>query len=274
MYKTFFFIIVCFSVFFSFGQGYLPVGARSNSMANASVALSDVWAFHHNPGALGSLKNAGIGLCYENRFLLKDLQRQGLVYVQPIKVGVISFGAQLYGFDIYRTTRIGAGYGMKISNKLFAGVQMNFQRIQFSSNYGSKNTMTAEVGILANLTDEWRLGISVFNLGRSKLSTFQNERLTTLMRLGTVYQLSEKALFAFEVEKNINYQLRFKGAIEYKPLKTFYLRGGIAAQPIECTFGFGCNYKSIQLDLGSAYQQLLGWSPHFSLTYVFDKLSK
>ena len=255
----------------SFSQGYNYVGARSNSMANTSVALVDGWAYHHNPGALGDLKKAEVGISYENRFLLKDLQNQGLVYSKPIKKGVISFGAQLFGLNTYRTYRLGGGYSLKLSEKLFAGVQLNYQNIHFSSNYGSRSSVTAEAGIYVKLTNEWKIGVSVFNLGRTKLNSIENERFTTLMRLGSVYQLSKNVLFALEAEKNMNYQLRLKGAVEYKPIKNFFLRGGVSTQPIDFTFGFGYKLKAIQIDLGSAFHQLIGWSPHFSLTYSFDK---
>ena len=147
---------------------------------------------------------------------------------------------------------------------------MNYQNIHFSSNYGSRSSVTAEAGIYVKLTNEWKIGVSVFNLGRTKLNSFENERFTTLMRLGSVYQLSKNVLFALEAEKNMNYQLRLKGAVEYKLIKNFFLRGGVLTQPIDFTFGFGYKLKAIQIDLGSAFHQLIGWSPHFSLTYSFD----
>lgn len=68
------FLCSIFFTCYSFSQGWLPVGARSNSLVNASVAIADVWAYHHNPGALGELKQAAAGISYENRFLLKELQ--------------------------------------------------------------------------------------------------------------------------------------------------------------------------------------------------------
>lgn len=248
-------------------QGWLPMGARSNSMANASVALDDSWAFHHNPGALAGVDKMSIGVSYENRFLLKELQSQGLVYVQPLKTGVISAGAQLYGFDKYRTYRVGAGYSMKLSDNFFAGVQLNYQGLQLSENYGSKSTLTAELGILAKITEEWKVGVSVFNLGRAKLSDYQDDRFTTLMRIGTTYSFSKKVLVSLEVEKNVDHPLRFKSGLEYQVIDNFFIRAGFATEPIEFTFGFGYKFKSISLDLGSAYHQQLGWAPHFSLLF-------
>ncbi|MEN9997529.1 MAG: hypothetical protein RI922_519 [Bacteroidota bacterium] len=248
-------------------QGWLPMGARSNSMANSSVTLTDVWSFHHNPGAMAELEKQAFGVSYENRFLLKELQSQGLVYGQPLKKGVLSIGAQTYGFKTYRTNRVGVGYSMKLSEKFSAGVQLNYQNIRLTENYGSKNTVTAEVGILAKITEKWSIGVSAFNLGRNKLADFQDDRFTTLMRLGTSYKFSKKVLVTAEAEKNVDFPLRAKAGIEYQLVEKFYLRGGFATQPIELSFGFGYKFSVFQLDFGSAYHQQLGWSPHFSFTY-------
>lgn len=248
-------------------QGWLPMGGRSNSMANATVSISDPWSFHHNPGALADVDKMSIGISYENRFLLKALQSQGFVYVQPLKKGVFSVGAQLYGFDLYRTYRAGAGYSLKLSEKFSAGVQMNYQGIRLTESYGSKNTVTAELGLLAKITDSWNMGVSVFNLGRAKLADFEDDRFTTLMRLGTSYTFSKKVIVAAEVEKNIDFPMRFKAGLDYQVIDNFFFRAGFATQPVEVTFGFGYKFKVVQLDIGSAYHQQLGWSPHFSLTY-------
>ena len=164
------------------------------SMGNASSTLNDVWAFHNNPGALGLIENFSIGLSYENRFLLKELQTQSLACAIPLKVGVISVGGHMYGYRKFRSYKGGIGYSMKLAEKLSAGVQINYQGIQLEEYYGSKNTVTAEVGILASISEKWSASAAVFNLGRAKLSSFEDDRFTTMMRLGSSYQFSDKFL--------------------------------------------------------------------------------
>lgn len=250
-----------------YAQGWLSVGARSNSLSNASVTLTDVWAFHHNPGALGELTELSAGISYENRFLLKELQSQGMAIAYPLKVGVISVGAQLYGYQLYKSQRVGAGYSLKLADFLFAGVQLNYQGIQLAQNYGSYSGMTAEFGVQALINEKWRVGMSVFNLGRAKLSEFEDDRLSTVMRIGTSYKPSSKVMLMAEFQKDLDHNLAFKGGMEYEVLKQFYLRLGAATQPTSFSFGMGYKWKIIQLDLGSGYHQILGWSPHFSITY-------
>jgi long-subunit fatty acid transport protein len=266
--RFFLMTIFIFSLQFSFCQGWLPMGSRSHALGNASVAIDDIWAYHHNPANLVSVKKLGFGLSYENRFLLKELQSQGLVVALPLKAGVISFGLQSFGFKNFRTNRLGLGYSMKLADFLSCGVQLNYHQVRLTDAYGRKDALTAELGLRADITDNWKVAFSIFNLTRTKISEFGEDRLTTLMRFGTQYTFSEKVMFVAELEKNIEFPVRFKTGIEYSPIKKLFLRGGFATQPIEISAGLGYRFKEqFQLDIGSAYHQILGWSPNFSFTY-------
>ena len=66
--RIFLMTIFIFSLQFSFGQGWFPMGSRSHALGNASVAIDDIWAYHHNPANLVSVNKLGLGLSYENRF--------------------------------------------------------------------------------------------------------------------------------------------------------------------------------------------------------------
>ena len=267
--RIFLMTIFIFSLQFSFCQGWLPMGSRSHALGNASVAIDDIWAYHHNPANLVSVKKLGLGLSYENRFLLKELQSQGFVVALPLKAGVISFGLQSFGFKNFRTNRLGLGYSMKLADFLSCGVQLNYHQVRLTDAYGRKDALTAELGLKANITDNWKVAFSVFNLTRTKISEFGEDRLSTLMRLGTQYTFSEKVMLVAELEKNIEFPVRFKTGIEYSPIRKLFLRGGFATQPIEISAGLGYRFKEqFQLDIGSAYHQILGWSPNFSFTYL------
>jgi hypothetical protein len=263
--------IACLVVLQTFGQGWVPAGARSMSLANASVTFEDVWAFHNNPAALAEVENFSIGLSYENRFLLKELQSQGLAVAIPLKVGVISVGGHMYGYNRFRSYKGGLGYSMKLAEKISAGVQLNYQGITLSDGYGSKGNMTAEAGVHANVTDNWKIGVSVFNLNRAKLSDYEDDRFSTIMRLGTSYLFSKKFLLAIEAEKDLDYSFRFKSGLEYQVVDKFFLRAGVATVPLELSFGLGYHLEKVHIDFGTAYHQILGWSPHFSLVFEAKK---
>ncbi len=249
-------------------QGYYPMGSRAQSLGNASNTLEDVWAYHHNPAALTGVKKLAVGISYENRFLLKELQSQGVAVALPLKKGVVSFGGQRFGYRNFLSFKTGLGYSLKLSEFLSAGVQLNYAGIRLPDAYGSHGTVTAELGLLAKINDKWKLGFSVFNIGRNKLSDYQEDRYTTVMRLGTAYKISSKVLLVAEAEKNVDYPLRGKVGIEYAVVSNFFIRGGFATEPLEVSFGVGYQFKKFfKVDLGSCYHQILGWSPNFSFNY-------
>lgn len=248
-------------------QGWRPVGARSSSLAGASICLSDVWAFHHNPGALASVSSASGGLYYEARFLAKELQTQAVVAALPLKKGVLSVGGQFYGYEQYRHTRAGAGYALQLSEKIAAGVQINLQQLRFGGNYGSSTNATFEAGILTTLSKQWKLGASILNVGRQRIAPLEDDRFTTVMRIGSAYSPSEKVNVLLEIEKQVIYPITFRGALEYFPAPTFVIRAGVQSGPTEFALGVGYKKNAFQIDAGSKYHPVLGWTPHVGLTY-------
>lgn len=252
-------------------QGVVPSGGRSMSMGNASVTFQDVWAYHNNPGALGYVENLSAGLSYENRFLLKELQSQSLAVAIPLKVGVISLGGQSYGYNRYRTFKGGVGYSLKLAEMISAGVQLNYLGLQLPEAYGSKHSVSAEAGLLAKFSEKWSMGFSVFNLTRSKLAEYGDDRYSTIMRLGTAFQFSKKFLWSLEVDKDLEYDLRARSGVEYFIVDQLCIRGGVATSPLEVSFGIGYHPGNFKIDFGTAYRQILGWSPHFSLSYDLKK---
>ncbi len=266
------FIFVCIaSAQWSLAQGYIPGGGRAMSMGNATVAVEDEWAFFNNPAATTGIKKFTAGISYENRFLLRALQSQALVAAMPLGKGVLSFGAHNYGYTQFRSYRAGAGYSMKLSDHFSMGAQLNYQGLSLNENYGSINTMTADIGMFAEITSKWKVGLSVFDIGRAKLATDNDDRFTTTMRLGTSYQFSDRVLISIEGDKDLDDPLRFRSGIEYQVVDDFHLRGGVATNRLELTFGMGYTFSMFRLDLGTSYDQILGWSPNFSLLFLNKK---
>lgn len=253
-----------------FAQGWMPQGARNSAMANNGVSFIDVFAFHHNPGALGFLTEGTVGASYEARYAMKELQSQSIAVAFPLKVGVISAGGQFYGYDAYRTTRAGVGYSMRLAENISAGIQVNYLGMNFGSTYyGRKHGISAELGALAKLNEKINIGFSVVNLGRAKLSDFQDERYGTTLRLGASYQLIDELMVTAEVEQEISHQTRLRLGLEYRPIDILYIRAGVQGAPLDFAFGFGLAFNRFKIDLATQYNQVLGWSPGLSFLVNF-----
>jgi len=268
------YFLLTLSLLLTFGpiwsQGYNPVGARSNMLSNASVTLDYVWSYHHNPGATASIKSLSAGVYYETRFLTKELQTQALAVAIPLKKGVITTGAQFFGYEQFRQSRFGLGYAMQLTERFAAGVQLNGQQLRFGNNYGSTFNGTVEAGIRAKIAEKWNIGASVMNVGRQRISTL-DDRFSTVMRIGCQYLPSKRVLVLAEVEKDVLHPISFKGAIEYQPLDVLFIRVGTQSGPTHFSFGFGYCKKGFAIDLGTQYHQVLGWSPMIGLNYQLAK---
>src|SRR5690554_1821143 len=118
-------LIISFTLFSAFAinaQGWLSQGARVGAMANNGVTLIDAFSYHHNPGALGFVEKGTVGMSYESRYDLKEIQCQCAAVAVPLTVTIILLGVKCYGYQSYRRTRSGLGYSTKMSETISAGV--------------------------------------------------------------------------------------------------------------------------------------------------------
>ena len=249
-------------------QGIYPSGGRAMSMANAMTAVNDEWAYFFNPAGTAEIDGFKAGISYENRFLLKETQSQALTASMPLGKGVLTLGGHHYGYRELRSYKGGLGYAMKLAEKFSMGVQLNYMGLSLNENYGSIATLGADAGVMAELAPNWNVGFSVLNIGRAKLSDYADDRFSTAMRLGTSYRFSKRVLMSLDADKDLDEALRVRTGIEYEAADHFYLRGGFASNALELTFGLGYKISMFRIDMGTSFDQFLGWSPHFSLVFL------
>ena len=264
-------LFLFFPTFVFAGNDNIHFGGRSAGMGHASITLSDVWSSHHNQAGLGWLTKAEAGVFAQNRFLVREMNYMGFAYAHPLNSGAFALSFTNFGYSQYGESKLGLGYGLKFSDRLTGGVQINYHNTRIGNNYGSASVLSTEMGMQAKITSNLELGMHLFNPTQAKLNDFNDERIPTIMRLGMAYTFSNKVFVTMEAEKDIDFPANFKAGIEYKANNKIYLRGGIGAAPTAATFGVGVYHKGLKLDLASSYHQVLGFIPEVSLTYVFEK---
>ena len=250
------------------------VGSRSVAMGGVTTTLTDLWSANNNQAGLGFVTELSGGIYYENRFLLKETAYKAGVFVLPTKVGAIGISVASFGYSAYSETKAGLSYGQRFGDKFSIGIQLNYLNTSLSQEYGSNNTVTGAVGLIAKLSDELRMGVHVYNPTRTSLADYDNEKIPTVMKLGLDYRFSKKVIFVIETEKSLDYKAVVRFGIEYQVLDVLYLRGGISTNPTLSVFGFGLNLKDFKIDLSSSFHQTLGITPSISLIYVKSKKAK
>ncbi|MBI3135750.1 MAG: hypothetical protein HYZ14_13825 [Bacteroidetes bacterium] len=255
----------------SVSQVHPQMGARSNALGNSSLCLDDAWAVYNNPGAFALLQKTSLGLAAENRFLMKELSSQSLAFgFHTKKSGNFGFQFQQYGYNLYREMNGGVVYGMKLFDNFSAGVSVNYHGIFLAENYGSKNTVSAGLGLLYAVTRNLKIGMRVQNLSRTKLADFNDERLPTYFGLGFLYQISRKTSWSVEVEKDLIHPVTIKSGLEIQAHDILAVRIGANSYPFMTSFGFGLKLKKFNFDAAAQWHTTLGLSPSLGLHYSFD----
>jgi hypothetical protein len=245
-----------------------PLGARALGMAGAATALSgDVWGTQNNQASLAFIEKFQAAGFYETRFLMNDLGMKAFAAGIPIKGGVFGVSVNSFGNKLYSENKAGLAYARKFGPKISAAVQLNFHNTRIAENYGSASIATAEVGFMAEPVKNLTLGFHLFNPTRSKLSGNLAERMPTVMKLGALCRFSDKVFLTGEAEKDADYKATFRAGIEYRPMPSFYLRGGAASNPGLSAFGMGIIMQNLRLDVASTFHSVLGFSPSISLQY-------
>jgi hypothetical protein len=176
---------------------------------------------------------------------------------------------QQTGFSLYKQLQTGLAYGMKFSDNFSMGVAMNFHRIALGDIYGSKNALSASVGLIYALNSNIDLGVNINNINRTKLDDFQDERFPTIYNVGLKYKFSEGTFWSIEAEKDILHPVNIKSGIEIKTHDIFVVRLGVNSFPFLASMGAGINIKKLQIDIASSWHTNLGLNPAMSLKYNF-----
>jgi len=245
-----------------------PFGGRPASMANSTVAVYDFWGLSFNQAAIARQSVAMAGAYFENRFLTREMSLGAIGFSMPAGGGVLGLSATFFGYSMYHESKVGLAYARKLSDKISIGVQLNYLYASVSG-YGNKGSIAAELGMIYELLPGLNLGAHIYNPTRTKLASFNDERIPTVIKLGMAYSFSERVLVSLEAEKDIVENPIIKAGIEYGISETIYIRGGIGTNPTINAIGVGFYSGSLKFDISSSFHHLLGYSPQASFVYKF-----
>lgn len=252
--------------------GNSGVGARSLGLGHANVTLTDIWSSNNNQAALAHVKEFGFGFAYENRFGLSELGLKNFNMAIPIKLGTFGLTVQQFGFSDYNENKFGLAYGLNISKNVSLGVQLDYLLISIAETQTpNKDGLTAEIGLLADVSEKLTLGAHVYNLPNSSLSGDIEEKIPMIIRLGLNYEFSKKLFTVVDVEKNIDLDPNLKVGIEYHPIDALFFRGGLNTYDFHFNGGLGVELKNFNLDLGFSHQTYIGYVSQISLQYTLRK---
>jgi hypothetical protein len=248
-------------------------GARAAGLANTSVTLPDIWALHNNIAGIAALTEPQAGLYASNRFGIRAFTTVDFHSVYPTKkYGNYGLSISRFGDELYSQQHIGIGAAHKLG-QFSLGAKADVWQVAVQG-YGSKKAVTISVGGQAEIIPNLYFGVHAFNLNQARLSSFEDERLPTILKAGLSYRPYKKLLLATETEKHIDFDADFKAGIEYQIIEMLALRSGFSTLTSQLTFGAGVKARQLQVDYAFASAMLPGNSHHISLAYTFSRKNR
>ncbi|HXA03093.1 MAG TPA: hypothetical protein VNW99_13955 [Cytophagaceae bacterium] len=246
------------------------MGARSAGIGNASVTITDSWAFFNNISGTSELKNMQASCTFQNRFGIKVLNTGAAVFIYPIKFGVSSLGLSKFGDSHYSVQKVSAGFGHKIGH-VSLGIKADYLQVAIEE-LNTRRAFLLEFGGISEITKQLVFGAHVYNINQASLiGGSKKEAVPVVMKAGLSYRPTKKLMLNVETQKDLNHKPSFKTGVEYFVVEKFCLRTGISTQSFMNFFGIGFNNQSLRIDYAFSSYAQLGISNELSLSYKLRK---
>ncbi len=265
-------IFILFSFFIplvTFAQN-TPHGASDFAMGNTGVANSSVWSVNNNQAAMALEDATSIAIYYMNTVAVPELANASVAFNYKLKGnGALGLLYSSFGFSQYNRQRLGFGYGLQLTDGLYAGAGLNMIMIHQPDYYGNIYTVTAEASLLYKPNEKLSIGSHLYNFVRTKYIASDNEPM--IFTLGAGYRFSEKAYATLEFEKNILLPLSLKWGASYMLIEDFdvYLGGILQGATYNYTFGLGYKVSSFAVNMGFLLDTYLGVKAAVDIRYRF-----
>lgn len=262
-------IIICTLTISAYSQ-YNP-GAKQISLSNSDVALSnDVFSLFNNPSGLSQMNWREVGVYYSPApFGFSELANGYVAYHEPTAIGSFAIGGMSYGFDLYREAKFTLGYSCNYQNKFFAGIAVNYQTVSIQ-NYGNDGAFFFNIGGLAYIDNNFRLGFAFQNINRASFGK-DDDQIPVVINTGLSYDIDDDLTVNFAVEKDIKYKASLQFGINYDIIEHLSLRTGFSNEPSKYSAGIGINYSIFSLDYAVFTHNNLGLTHQAGVIISFGR---
>lgn len=261
-------VSVLFVFLFSSASGSDPylftAGAAEAGMSFSCVMRSGFWSSFHNQALLPLNNMVSFGLNYQNRFNISELGTRSAGLIIPRGKACLGAFYSHFGYKDLVRHSAGLACGLKLSEKISAGIQTDLFSEKTSGEYNERQSLTFEAGLIIMPSEKIRIGFHIFN---PVPNSFRENYLPSSIRAGAGIYLSRVLFACAEAEMSTGRNLTLKTGFEYEPGKNFLLRGGFSTENNSFSFGIGYLLKSAQIDFGFATHETLGVTSSASIIF-------
>jgi hypothetical protein len=230
------------------------------SLAAYSTQQKDPLSFTANQAALAAIKQAGIGMYGERRFLLAATSYYRLAAAIPTHLGNIGLQLNYGGFKNFNESNIGLAYAKRLGTTVDIGAQFNYYSYHIPS-YSGVAAVNFELGAIIHLTDQLNAGIHLYNPAGGRLGKQADEKLASMYRFGLGYDVAENFYVSSEIIKEEDQPVNITAGMQYQFAKQFFVRTGFTSGASILFAGVGAGFSNFRVDIAASYHPQLGFSP-------------
>lgn len=247
------------------GDPYRPsAGAGEAGMGYVCIMKNGFWSSFHNQASLAYNNSFSFGINYENRFSIRELGTRSVGMIIPAGKASLGVVYSHFGYTDFKRDMTGLACGIKLSEKISAGIQVDYFSERASGEYGNNQSVTCEAGLLVTPSENIRIGIHLFN---PVPNSIRKTYLPTTLRVGAGTDLNKLLFAGVEVEMSSGSKLIIRTGFEYEVAKKLWIRSGFSTNNNSFSFGLGYLAKIAQINLGFTTHEKLGVTSSVSLIF-------
>lgn len=258
-------LLIFFSLTAYCGNPYrTSTGAGEAGTGYVCVMKTGFWSSFHNQASLAYNNSYSFGFNYENRFNIKELGTRSVGITIPAGKASIGLIYSYFGYTDFRREMTGLACGIKLTDKISAGVQADYFSEKVTGEYDNIQSVTCETGLIILPSNNIRIGIHLLNpIPNSVRKTY----LPAALRVGTGVNLNKLLFAGVEAEMSSGNKMTIRTGFEYEAAKNILFRGGFSTDNNSFSFGLGYFVKIAQVDLGFATHDRLGVTSSVSIIF-------
>lgn len=243
---------------------HLSAGAGEAGAGNLFVTKTGFWSAFHNQALLPRNNSFLFAINYDNRFNISQLGTRTAGLIIPSGKTSLGLVYSHFGYADFRRSMTGLACGIRLSEKLSAGAQVDYFAEIVPGEYDDIHRITGEAGLIYSATETTSIGIHIFN---PVPASIRKSNMETTLSAGAGTMLNNLLFAGAEAIMSTGSNINLKMGFEYEMLKKFWLRSGFNTEHNSFTFGFGYFAKFVKIDLAFATHEKLGLTSSASIIF-------
>jgi len=233
----------------------LPAQVWGRGLAACAVSGAESALF--NPSALASVSRGRVTVFYSpSPFGLPELSNGGIAIALPVSLGTLQAAATRTGSTLYSEQCALLSFACALDDAFSIGTTVSYNAVSVER-YGSAHAFGLDIGVAATPLPFLTLAASMLNANRPTIGAERDE-LPRVFLLGFACRLSDRAVIAADLAKDIRYPESVRVGIEVAPVEYVALCTGISTAPARFHAGAGLRLAGVGFDYSITTHQELG----------------